>query len=313
MLQAEDLVKRFKSRTGLITAVDRISLAVEGGEVLAFLGPNGAGKTTTIKMVAGLIRPDGGRVLLDGLDVTGRPARAAASLGAVLEGSRNLYWRLTALENLIYWGTLRRLSPRQARLRAGELLRLVDLEDRQHNSVQTLSRGMQQKLALCQALMHRPRLLLLDEPTLGLDFASAEAIKATVRQLARDGVAILLTTHQMDVAQELADRVAIIRTGRLVLTGLTAEVLESYSRPVWRILTRGPLGPEQVAAVRGLGWPLEQAGPEDLLVTTPDGDAQAIYRLLELLRPTPIRLVERHQADLAEVFQQVVSGTGEAS
>ncbi len=307
MLAAEELVKRFHSRTGLITAVDRISISVAAGEVLAFLGPNGAGKTTTIKMVAGLIRPDAGQVMLDGVDVTGRPAQAAARLGAVLEGSRNLYWRLTCLENLIYWGTLRRLTPRAARSRALELLRLVDLEDRQHNTVQTLSRGMQQKLALCQALMHRPRLVLLDEPTLGLDFASAEAIKTTVRQLCQDGVAILLTTHQMDVAQQLADRLAIIRSGQLVLTGNTQEVLARYSRPVWRITAVEPFSASQQAAARALGWPIEQPTQKDFLVTPPENDPAAIYQLLDALRPAAIRLVERHQADLAEVFQQVVA------
>lgn len=311
MLRANGLVKRFRSRTGLITAVDNITISVAPGEVLAFLGPNGAGKTTTIKMVAGLVRPDQGQVSIDNMDVTGRPALAAAQLGAVLEGSRNLYWRLTCLENLIYWGTLRRLSPSAARIRAVEMLRLVDLEERQHNTVQTLSRGMQQKLALCQALMHHPKLVLLDEPTLGLDFASAEAIKATVRRLAGDGVAILLTTHQMDVAQQLADRLAIIRSGKLVLTGETTEVLAQYSRPVWRIVVSHPVPADRLAAARDLGWSIEQPTPEDLLVAPPEDDPVAIYRLLDVLRPEPIRLVERHQADLAEVFQQVVA-EGEA-
>ncbi|MDA8346469.1 MAG: ABC transporter ATP-binding protein [Thermaerobacter sp.] len=306
MLMADGLVKRFQSRTNVITAVDGIAIAVAAGEVLAFLGPNGAGKTTTIKMVAGLVRPDQGRVTISNIDVTGRPALAAAHLGAVLEGSRNLYWRLTCLENLIYWGTLRRLTPRAARTRAVELLRLVGLEDRQHNTVQTLSRGMQQKLALCQALMHRPKLLLLDEPTLGLDFASSETIKTTVRDLARDGVAILLTTHQMDVAQQLSDRLAIIRSGKLVLSGTTTAILTQYSKPMWRITTASPLPTDRIAAVRALGWQVEQPSAEAILVTPREDDADGIYQLLDVLRPEPIRLVERHRADLAEVFQQVV-------
>ncbi len=311
MLMANGLVKRFRTRTGLTTAVDNITMSVAAGEVLAFLGPNGAGKTTTIKMVAGLIRPDRGQVVVHNMDVTGRPALAAARLGAVLEGSRNLYWRLTCLENLIYWGTLRRLSPSEARSRAVELLRLVDLEQCQHNTVQTLSRGMQQKLALCQALMHQPKLVLLDEPTLGLDLVSAQVIKAMVRRLAGDGVAILLTTHQMDVAQQLADRLAIIRSGKLMLTGKTAEVLARYSRPVWRIAVSHPLPADRLAAVRDLGWSIEQPTPADLLVTPPADDPTVIYRLLDVLRPQPIRLVQRHQADLAEVFRQVMA-EGEA-
>jgi ABC-2 type transport system ATP-binding protein len=304
-LDVSDLRKGFRTRTGRVEAVRGISFAVPPGEVLAFLGPNGAGKTTTIKMVAGLVRPDHGRVVVEGRPLAIAHDWATARIGAVLEGSRNLYWRLTALENLLYWGSVRRVPPRKARVRAAELLERVGLADRAHNTVQTLSRGMQQKLALCQALMHRPSVLLLDEPTLGLDFESSEGIKRMVRELAAEGVAILLTTHQLDVAQELSDRVAIVRDGRLVLEGDTDAILKRFSKPVATVEAALPW-PADIAGRLG-DLPITIAGPHHLRVPLDGGDATVLYQVLERLAPHPLVRVERHQADLSEVFRVVTA------
>ncbi len=307
-LQVENLSKVFKTRTGAIRAVQGVSFRVAPGEVLAFLGPNGAGKTTTIKMTAGLVRPDAGDVRVGGVSLYARHDAVTAQLGAVLEGSRNLYWRLTVRENLEYWGAMRRMPIRAARRRADELLELVGLADRARNTVQTLSRGMQQKVALCQALMHRPHVLLLDEPTLGLDFESGEGIKRVVRQLAQEGTAVLLTTHQLDVAQELSDRVAMIRGGRLVLEGATADVLTRYSQPVLTVVAATPW-PTDVAA-RLMGLPAVVTGTDTLTVDLTDDQGSTLYRVLERLNPHPLVKIERHQADLAQVFQEVM---GEAA
>lgn len=303
-LEVAGLSKVFKTRTGAVPAVQGVSFRVGPGEVLAFLGPNGAGKTTTIKMTAGLVRPDAGDVRVGGVSLFARHDAVTAQLGAVLEGSRNLYWRLTVRENLEYWGTMRRMSLRAARQRADELLEMVDLADRARNTVQTLSRGMQQKVALCQALMHRPHVLLLDEPTLGLDFESGEGIKRAVRRLAQEGTAVLLTTHQLDVAQELSDRVAMIRRGRLVLEGSTADVLARYSQPVLTILAATPW-PADVAT-RLAGLPAAVTGEDTLRVDLADDRGGTLYQVLERLNPHPLLKIERHQADLAQVFQEVM-------
>ncbi len=303
-LEVMDLSKMFHTRTGVIPAVQGVSFRVAPGEVLAFLGPNGAGKTTTIKMTAGLVRPDAGDVRVGGVSLFARHDAVTAQLGAVLEGSRNLYWRLTVRENLEYWGAMRRLSMRGARRRADELLELVGLTDRARNTVQTLSRGMQQKVALCQALMHRPHVLLLDEPTLGLDLESGEGIKRVVRQLAQEGTAVLLTTHQLDVAQELSDRVAMIRKGRLVLEGATADVLARYSQPVLTVMAARPW-PADVA-VRLAGLPAVVTGADTLSVDLADDRGSTLYDVLERLNPHPLLKIERHQADLAQVFQEVM-------
>ena len=303
-LEVVGLSKMFHTRTGGIPAVQSVSFRVAPGEVLAFLGPNGAGKTTTIKMTAGLVRPDAGDVRVGGVSLFARHDAVTAQLGAVLEGSRNLYWRLTVRENLEYWGAMRRLSMRGARRRADELLELVGLTDRARNTVQTLSRGMQQKVALCQALMHRPHVLLLDEPTLGLDLESGEGIKRVVRQLAQEGTAVLLTTHQLDVAQELSDRVAMIRKGRLVLEGATADVLARYSQPVLTVMAARPW-PADVA-VRLAGLPAVVTGADTLSVDLADDRGSTLYEVLERLNPHPLLKIERHQADLAQVFQEVM-------
>ncbi len=303
-LEVVDLSKVFHTRTGAIPAVQGVSFRVAPGEVLAFLGPNGAGKTTTIKMTAGLVLPDAGDVRVGGVSLWARHDAVTAQLGAVLEGSRNLYWRLTVRENLEYWGTMRRLSIRAARQRADELLERVGLADRARNTVQTLSRGMQQKVALCQALMHRPHVLLLDEPTLGLDFESGEGIKRVVRQLAQEGTAVLLTTHQLDVAQELSDRVAMIRSGRLVLEGATADVLARYSQPVATIVAATPWPADM--AMRLAGLPAAVTGVDTLSVDLADDRGSTLYQVLARLNPHPLLKIERHQADLAQVFQEVM-------
>ncbi len=307
MLNVEGLVKQFRIRTGLVDAVRGVSFSVAAGEILAFLGPNGAGKTTTIKMTAGLIHPDGGAVYVDGKNLVTERNAVLGKIGAVLEGSRNLYWRLTVLENLLYWGTMRRVSYRQARSRAFELLDQVGLTDRARSTVQTLSRGMQQKVALCQSLMHHPTVLLLDEPTLGLDFESSEGIKRMVRTLSDSGTAILLTTHQLDVAQELSDRVAMIRGGQLILEGTTKAILEKYSQPMYSIISAIPWPLNLVDTARKVMGNVAQVSPDTLQLIPQDGDTDAIYRLLNALHPHPLLRVERHQADLAEVFQQVMS------
>lgn len=154
--------------------------------------------------------------------VDGRPTW----LGVVLEGSRNLYWRLSALENLIYFGTLRGLTPKEAKRRGLELLETVGIPDKAHQTVGTLSRGQQQRTALAAALVHDPPVLFLDEPTLGVDLEAQEAIRSLLLRLKEEGKAILLTTHQLDLAEAVADRVVILLEGEVALEGRTQEVLQ---------------------------------------------------------------------------------------
>jgi ABC-2 type transport system ATP-binding protein len=236
VLDARALTKVFGRGEGAVRAVDDVDVVVRAGEVLALLGPNGAGKTTTIKMVAGLVTPTSGTVNIGGVDLRRRRGAAVRQLGAVLEGGRNVYWALSAWRNLVYFGRLRGLRTRQFAPRAEWLLRELGLWERRHQAVGSFSRGMQQKVAVAAALVSDPALLLLDEPTIGLDVAAARTVKDWVRRLAADEhKAVVLTTHQLAVAQELSHRVAVIDQGRIVADRPVGALLEQFREDRYHI------------------------------------------------------------------------------
>lgn len=299
ILEAEHLQKVYRSRGKSFTAVQDVSLKLAAGEVLAFLGPNGAGKTTSIKMIAGLILPDAGWVRIAGRDPH-RDPRALRTIGAVLEGNRNVYWRLTAAENLEYFGVLRGLSQKAARRQSQVLLERFDLVEKRQALVQTLSRGMQQKLAIAVALMHDPQLLLLDEPTLGLDVEATESVKRLVREIAAEGRAILLTTHQLDIAEELSDRVAIINQGQIVVEEPTAELIRQFSGSASMITLEQPLDAQRLSKLEQLGATIGSSTQVYL------GDPTLLYPVLDVLRPLPIAQISQDQANLTDIFLKLV-------
>ena len=268
------------------TAVSQLSLSLSAGEILALLGPNGAGKTTAVKMIAGLVLPTSGTIRVAGYDMVAERIKGVRHIGAVLEGARNLYWRLSAVENLRYFGSLRLVPRRQLSQRIDELLALFGLAENRNQEVRHFSRGMQQKLAIAAALIHDPEILLLDEPTLGLDVKAARQLEETVAQLAREqGKTILLTTHMMDVAEKLADRIAVIHQGHKIVCDLTYTLLEQHNaqQDVTEIQVAGALPQPLVSE-------LHQAFP-NLRVHTVNGLAQLTFPTLT-------------QADLIQVLQQ---------
>lgn len=279
-------------------AVQDVSLQMAAGEVLAFLGPNGAGKTTTIKMIAGLILPDAGSVRIAGRDPH-RDASTLRAVGAVLEGNRNIYWRLTPEENLEYFGVLRGLSQKVARQRGRSLLERFELIEKRRALVQTLSRGMQQKLALAVALIHEPQLLLLDEPTLGLDVEATVSVKRLVREIAAEGRAILLTTHQLDVAEELSDRVAIINQGRILVEEPTSKLIRQFSGAAYIVEVEQPLDSVRIDQIKRLETVIHD---RQISVQT----AELLYQVLEILRPLPLLRVEKDQANLTDIFLKLL-------
>jgi len=230
----------------------------------------------------------------------------------VLEGNRNLYWRLTPMENLEYFGVLRQMRRRLARSRGEKLLAEFGLSDKRNIPVQKLSRGMQQKIAIAVALIHEPSLLLLDEPTLGLDVESGETVKRIVRQVANLGCAILLTTHQLNVAEELSDRVAVIRAGKIVAEKPTQALIQQFSNgAAYHIEYEGVLSEEAAGAIAQLGAtvkaqkihynPLSQGNAQsDKLASS-----ATLYKILNLLAPLPLLSVRQDRADLTEVFLQL--------
>lgn len=299
ILEAHNLKKSYLEKGKAIAAVQAVSLTIAAGEVLAFLGANGAGKTTTIKMIAGLIRPDDGWVRIADRDPHQDP-RARRSLGAVLEGSRNVYWQMTVEENLEYFGVLRGLDARTTRRRGRELLERFSLMPKRRTAVQALSRGMQQKLAIAVALMHKPQVLLLDEPTLGLDVEATQDVKRLVREIAAEGCGILLTTHQLEVAEELSDRVAIINRGKIVAEEATEDLIRQFSGSTYSIETECAIDLNRIRKLRALGVKL--VGDRTIYTA----DLAKLYAVLDILCPLPLLHVEKEQANLTDVFLKLV-------
>lgn len=219
-LELRDLHKSFGGRE----AVSGVSLRVGAGELYALLGPNGAGKTTTIRMIAGLTRPDRGEARIGGFSVQGE-AREAKRLLAYLPDDPLLYGKLTPPEYLEFVAGLWGMDAAWAARRAEELLNWLNLWEHRGERVEGFSRGMKQKLALAGALIHDPRLMLLDEPLTGLDAAAARQVKDALRAFVAEGGAVVLTTHILEVAERLADRIGIIARGRLVAEGTLSELL----------------------------------------------------------------------------------------
>jgi ABC-2 type transport system ATP-binding protein len=209
-------IRREPDRRETFRAVDGVDLHVEAGEVFGILGPNGAGKTTTMRMLATLLEPTSGTATVLGHDLV-RDARAIRRrLGAVLAGERSLYWKLTARENLEYFAALYHVPPAEAKRRIADILETVHLTDRADDYVEKFSTGMRQRLVLARALLPAPALLLLDEPTVGLDPQAARDLRERVLQLRDEGRTVLLTTHYMEEADQLCDRIAIVDHGRVV-------------------------------------------------------------------------------------------------
>ncbi len=219
LIETIDLVKSYGDKL----AVDHVSFQVYGGEIFGFLGPNGAGKTTTIKTIVGLLRPTSGTVKVAGHDVVLEPVLAKAHSGYVPD-EPNLYAKLTGRELLRFVGDLYGLDATQAAHRSDELLRLFGLTEAADETTDSYSHGMKQKASLAAALVRDPKVLVLDEPTVGLDPKSARLIKDILRQMADRGAAVMLSTHILEIAQNMCDRIGIINKGKLIAVGTMDEL-----------------------------------------------------------------------------------------
>lgn len=206
-------------------AVDGLDLRVSRGELYAFLGPNGAGKTTSLRMIAGLLKPDLGDIFIAGISLRLDPIAAKRPL-AYVPDDPVLYGKLRPLEHLEFVAALWDLPPAVAQPRAEELLQTLGLWEKRDNYIESFSRGMKQKMALAAALIHAPTLMLLDEPLTGLDAAAARLVKDLLNDFVRRGGTVILTTHILDVAERMAERIGIIHAGRLVAEGTLAELRE---------------------------------------------------------------------------------------
>jgi ABC-2 type transport system ATP-binding protein len=289
-----------------VTAVKHVDLDVPRGQVFGFLGTNGAGKTTTIKMICGLITPDTGSVRVNGYDVLHQRKQAMRQIGAVLEGTRNIYWRLSALENVMYFGRLKNFTGPDLRKEAERLLGELGLWERRNDRIRTFSRGMQQKVAIACSIIADPPIILLDEPTLGLDIQAAVTVKGWIKQLASEQhKTIVLTTHQLNMAEQLCDRVAIIRKGEL-LTDQPLTDLLTLRKERYQIRIKGHVESQSLDIPAGMSCRHENG--ETLLVGTIE-DQKALYTMFNQLSTLglPLPSIVRVEPSLEEVFMNLIT------
>ena len=219
MIGVHDLCKQY----GAFTAVDGVNLAVPPGEIHGFLGPNGAGKTTSIRMIAGLLKPTAGRILVNGHDLAASPESAKASLGFIPDRPY-IYEKLTAGEFLRFHAALYGMNGNGTTQRVRDMLELFELGRWEHELVESFSHGMKQRLVMCAAFLHQPKAVLVDEPMVGLDPRGAKLIKSVFKRMSDRGVAILMSTHTLEVAQEMCDRISIILQGKIIANGTVDEL-----------------------------------------------------------------------------------------
>lgn len=223
MIVAENLHKAFKTKTGLIKAVDNVGFQAEDGRITGLLGPNGAGKTTTMRMLYTLMTPDQGRVLVDGLDVATHPVDVRRRLG-VLPDARGVYKRLTARENIAYFGELHGMSAAHIRERTKVLSKALDMEDILDRQTDGFSQGQRTKTAIARALVHDPRNVILDEPTNGLDVMTTRALRGFLRELRDEGRCVIFSSHIMQEVAALCDTIVIIAKGTVMAAGTADEL-----------------------------------------------------------------------------------------
>ena len=299
LLRCEGLVRRFGERT----AVDGVGFVVAPGETYGLLGPNGAGKTTTIRMVCGLLDPDAGDVTVDGETIDRSNVAARSAIGFVPQDVA-LYPDLSAVENLRFFGRLYGLAHRELDDRVAEVLELVALSDRAEDRVESFSGGMKRRLNIAAGLVHRPRLLVLDEPTVGVDPQSRHAILESVQALGATGMAVLYTTHYMEEAERICDRVGIIDRGRLIAEGTRRELVAQIAEHDHvRLSGTGDLAvvARDCATVEGVASAIVTGDALDVVVLEGRRFLPRVIEIAERLGVT-LNSIEVTEPDLESVF-----------
>lgn len=297
MLHIHQLTKAYGDRSVL----EDLSLTIPAGEVYGLLGPNGAGKTTTINIICNLLRADRGTVEVNGLPVTD----ATKALIGVVPQDNLLYRSLTCQENLEFFARLYGLPPREQRQRVATCLEAVNLSDRAHSPVETLSGGMQRRLSIALALVHQPKLVILDEPTTGLDIEARYEIWAFIRQLREQGITTLLTTHLLEEAERLCQRIGILKGGRLLAEGTLADLRQRIPAQEVVIL-QTPQEDEAIARGQQWGFTPRRYG-SDLVFWIPE--LLDLKTILDRFEGIPIDSIARHPVRLEHIYIEVTQSS----
>jgi len=300
MLEAVELRKTFKGKT----VVDNISLYIEQGEAIGLLGPNGAGKSTTISMISSLLYPSSGDVRLEGRSVLKTPGEIRRVIGVVPQEIA-LYEKLSAYENLRFFGSIYKLRGKHLADRIASTLELVGLSERQHELIQTFSGGMKRRVNIAAALLHEPKLVIMDEPTVGIDPQSRNHILDTVRRLNREkGMSVLYTSHYMEEVEQLCSRVYIMDHGRLIASGTKEELLRILSGEETMVAQLSKPSPELVTELRRLPFVRSAEETEDgvkIIVTKQSGILTEVVQAAERSRVQVVHF-QVHTPSLEDVF-----------
>ena len=317
-IEAHGLRRTYTSRTGWLRprrttteAVRGVGFEVAPGELFGLLGPNGAGKTTTIKMLNTLLLPTSGTARVFGHDVVREPVAVRRRIGYVFGGDRGLYERLSALDNLRYFAELYEVEPREQRQRIAELLELVGLDGRERERVEGYSRGMRQRLHIARGLLHRPDVLFLDEPSIGVDPVAARDLRRTVADLAAAGTTVVLTTHYMAEADELCDRIAVIAAGEIRALGTpTALKARVQERDVLDVEVHG-LSETELERVRRLPGvrdaAVDERGSVQLLTVQSERGTELHARVLAALDGVRVGRVASREPTLEDAYVAIVA------
>ncbi|MEK4301664.1 ABC transporter ATP-binding protein [Oceanobacillus sp. FSL W8-0428] len=314
IIEISNLAKSYRKRKSreIIQAVKDVDFNVYKGEILGLLGPNGAGKTTTIKLICGLLYPDSGEIKIKGIPNTDNRLESLQHISAVLEGNRNLYWRLTVRENLEYFAGNRGRSRKEVKEEIDELLHMFQLKDKENELVNRLSRGMQQKLAIAVAMLANTEVLLLDEPTLGLDVQTGlevrEILKSIVKNYQRT---IIISSHDMDVIQDICDRTVIINQGTVVIDQRVDELIKLFEVRSYRLTLNEPLSLDQQKAI-STRFPTNEYVEDQVYsyLTVQLEKSEDIYQIFQVLQlnRTPIDSIDRKAIRFDEVFLKIIQG-----
>jgi ABC-2 type transport system ATP-binding protein len=318
VVRAHDLRRSYRTRTGTfrrerkeVEAVRGVTFGIEPGELFGLLGPNGAGKTTTIKMLITLLLPTGGSAQVLGHDVVTDAREVRRHIGYVFGGDRGLYERLSALDNLRYFAELYGVPPREQRQRIGSLLEMVGLTGREKERVEGFSRGMRQRLHIARGLLHDPEVLFLDEPTIGIDPVGARELRATIALLREQGKTILLTTHYMFEADELCDRIAVIRDGLIVAEGTPADLKQRVTAGhVVEVETFGvtDAAVDAVRTVAGVRTAaVEDRGQAQVLIVQVEPGSEVTSSVLGHLGGVNVGRVSSREPTLEDAYVELVS------
>lgn len=292
-----------------VVAVDGISFNAYKGEILGILGPNGSGKTTTLKSILGLILFDSGNIQVSGMDVAKDNKKILRNTGAVLEGARNVYWHLSPEENLRYFAGLKGLSHSSIKERMNSLLKELDLDAVRKKELREFSKGMKQKVALACAFIHDPDILLLDEPTLGLDVEISRSMRTWLREIVQKSEkSILVTSHDMDFIESVCDRVLIIKDGKILSHETLQSLKMKFSKKIFTIEIADIPDADSIGRIEELGELTVENTDKGCRLMILLKNAMQIYDLMEILRSVDTEITDFRtvESDLEDIFLNVI-------